>query len=780
MHVQGCNNCPNKGPKVGSAGNPESTIVFVGESPGRDEQMEGEPFVGAAGNLLKNALPVGFSLLDDAFVTNAAYCFPTKYPKDKKNTAVVRAVSCCNDRLIRDIMAHPRNIIVALGNGALWSLTGNYDYRITQERGRLFPSNLAKRGILASVHPAFLLRGGGSLQKFRQDMQYAIDLNKGESKRKVIEPEIKHVEHLDDLLHKLSQLDRDTVVAVDQETSSLDPREGYILNCGITWDPNEAYVIPRKFFKDRHSDLEYIFMQEQIKYCYHNGKFDIRFLRYLDIDATLDHDTMLMSYVLDETRGIHGLEQVAADTVGAQAYKDDLQQYLPTKRSTFENVPPEVLAERVGKDASYTLQAFQVMLPKIEDDEHNKKLYYQLLIPVSDLLVKIEMNGLTISREHLEDNRRIYEEKIALQTAKINKVAEMEINTNSHIQVKQFFKDRNIHLHNTRKETLEKNKHKHPLIPEILEMRGLSKTMGTYIKGYERRIQDDGKVYTTFNIHGTVTGRLSSSDPNVQNIPRDPQIRRIVMASPGNVLLGVDLNQAELRCLAALSEDPKLMEIYRGDNKSIHHEVSIELWGEDWPERHTEGHPDYVFAHEQYMRTKILNFGIVYGITAPSIAEQFKVSASSAEGWIKKWADGFPKAWEFLQVCKNASQNHQNLLTVFGRRKRFSAIGYENLVSVQNQSANFPEQSTASDIVLDTAKRIYVPLVNKYTSYMVNLVHDELIVELKNDKKLIEATAKYIIEEMELTPRLWGITNVPFVAEAKVGQYWGMLKSLHV
>ena len=205
-------------------------------------------------------------------------------------------------------------------------------------------------------------------------------------------------------------------------------------------------------------------------------------------------------------------------------------------------------------------------------------------------------------------------------------------------------------------------------------------------------------MHQTYKLHGTATSRLSCADPNVQNVPRDPLLRGMFIPRPGYGILEVDYSQAELRCLAVLSGDEGLLEIFNS-GKDLHVEMSIFLFGEN-------------FTKEDKMATKTVNFGIVYGRTAPSIAEDPKlvkaradqggkpITIQEAQGWIDGWMSRFPKAAAFIEKCRMAPVKEQTIITCFGNKKRPGVVSRDKLQDIQNESANFPHQSTASNLTV--------------------------------------------------------------------------------
>lgn len=762
----GCgDDCVFGGKKVGSKGPIDSPIVIVGESPGYEELAKGIPFIGPSGKLLEQVLAKYPNV--QPYITNAIHCFP----RAKDPSKMVKATSACHNRLIDEIKSHPRKVILALGNAALWSLTGNYNLKITQERGKVFASELAENGIVASVHPAFLLRGGGNIKKFYADIEYALSLSTGGELKEFQAPTHTVIRTDDDWREMLAKLRTADFAAADIETSGLRYRRDRILCLGVCVEPNHAYVIPPDFL----CHTQELFDIPTLRWIWHNGKFDVKFFHhhYYDVEARVDEDTMLLSYALDETRGIHDLDQVALDHIGAPNHKDMIKPYLPKKDSSYELVPEDLLYKYLAFDLVKTFRVFKKIRPQVAADAALEKLYTRTLIPASTYLAEIEKNGLLVDTGQVDKNREVYGGKATQYAAALNEISRaaqgFDINPNSPKQVAELLYDV-LGIPTRERSTAEdvlKNLPKHPAIDALLLYRENQKALSTYVDAIPGHVNDDGRVHPTYLIHGTVTGRLACREPNLQNIPREADLRGQFVASPGNRYLEVDLSQAELRSLACLSGDPDLCYIYENDGLSLHDEVATHLFGKDFTEEHK-------------VKAKNVNFGIVYGVTCFTLAEKFLVSHREAQSWIDGWFKRFPKAKEFIDRCRGAPVRGQSMVTVFGRKKRFGLVTRERLNGMQNEAANFPHQSSASDITLQAGIEMWKELEDRWNAKIVNTVHDSILIELRDDDELCGIVARHVINTIEGVPIKWGLTRVPFKADAKIGTRWGHLQKYKV
>lgn len=781
-----CEHCPYGGICVGTRGPVDSPFVIVGESPGSNELLKGYPFVGDSGELLDAALEkVGLTRDDpQPYIVNAIQCMP----RGDKQSTLGAAVSSCQARMWAEIGKYPRKVIVALGNGAMWSITGNQTLKITQERGKLWKTPLAEIGCVTAVHPAYLMRNGTAYGAWRRDLEYAVALLKG------TDPKAGHwapplwatIKTRDELEALVNRMEKAKYIAADTETggkkgAGLNFQKGFIIMLTLTSDlSNGRYVdvIPGALLWE-NEDLVRRLMGNKAQWIWQNGKFDVKWYRYEGIpQARVDHDTMLASYALNENKG-HDLDTIAWDWIGAPKHKDGVDNWFAERRISRKNrnyadIPFDFLAEYAAKDTSKTYKMFWPMYEMICADKHTTKLYHQILIPASEFLTQVEMNGLELDLERVVANDAYLLDALNVPATKIQAYAMQylgyNINIGSPQQLQVLLYDKmklGASGSSTDDDHLTKiqRRHDHPIATNLKQWRTISKARNTYVKNAHEWPGLDNRVHITYKIHGTSTGRLSSGDPtNLQNWPRDPNIRGEFVAARGKVLVEVDLNQAELRSLALMSGDPTLLDIYTRNEVSIHHITSLAMFG--------EGYTD-----DQKMRAKAVNFGIVYGRTAPSLAEEFDISLREAEEYIRVWFARYPVARAFIDDCREAPNKMRNLITNFGRKKRWGVISYDNQRNSENESANFPHQSTAHDITLLSGIECQPAVKAIWDGDFVNEIHDALYIEVDDDPDVYGPMICYLQSVMTRIPKDWGLTRVPFIAEAKVGTRWGGRKN---
>lgn len=747
-------------------------MAIVGEAPGAQEIARKAPFVGPSGQLLAKALEtVGLPAMNEIYLTNALLCKP---PQNKPQLKT--AIKTCNTRLMNELYEVAPQIIIALGNIAMHALTGKYDLKITKEQGRILESPfLPGTKIIPMIHPAAVLRAPGDYKLFYATMQYASNIyhggkekNAGSTEWTVVDNDMAYQK----MLRTLSDI---PVIGADIETTGLNPRKDDLLVLGIAYEKNKTFVIDPDLLDNR------LFELPDVEWCWHNGKFDIQFLRRRGWKARVDHDTMLLSYCLNEQGGIHDLGQLSSRVLGAAPYKHKVKEIIGT--GTYGDLDVEDLFERVGTDADYTLQIFHEIYPKVRSSEPLHRLYHKILIPGTNFLRRVQRSGILVNKELLQEFKHEYQEHLdEIQDRILDmaqpywdpqqyledtgmKSAPEVFNPGSTYQVAWLLYDV-LRLRprgrkkgrSTDKEMLEKMKGQHPIIDAMLEYRSVSKELSTYIIGVEKHIASDRRVHTTFNIHGTVTGRLSSSEPNVQNQPkRKPKVRTMFQAPAERRLLEADYKGAELRVLAHISGDPELRQCFI-EGRDLHAEVADAL-------------------QTPRIRAKAVNFGIAYGRTEYSFAEEFGVSVEEARQYLDDWFDRFPKAKEYMDRCAKAVIDGKTLITPFGRHRRFGLVTADNLQALQNEARNFVIQSVASDLTLLSAMYAEQPL-RSLGCDVINLVHDSILLEIPNDDKIMYEAMRILGNTMREVPVVELNTDVPFEVDFSVGKEWGNLVEL--
>lgn len=770
-----CEDCPFSTPAID---NPEEIrqrdLLIIGEAPGRKEVRTGKPFVGPSGKLLWETLANIKVSREDCAITNALSCYIPDELYKKKGTAVKGPVQCCRGRLLKEIATVKPKVILTLGNVALHALTENFQLKITRERGRVFNFYYGLDGeclVLPTMHPAAMLRNPADYKKFRNDIAYLYrvlrgDVNDpGKTEWMVVPPE-----WIPDAIRFLSSFDR---LHADIETTP-DKTVGLL---GIAYGPNSVLQFEGE---ENIKRLLPLFQNPNITWGWFNGKFDTKHLNRIGLPARFDEDSMLAHYVLDETKGTHDLSQLSTLHLGAPDYATTFKATL-TDNSNFFSGPLEALCDYNARDCAYDWQLNDKFVPIIKAQPDLAKLYYDLLLPAARFLDRVEQHGIWINPEEIDNLQSKLETQLSEVLAEIYerasefwdpvdymmdtgaKSAEAVLNPGSWQQLQWLLYDamglrpRNGER-NTERETLESIP-EHPFVNALLKYRKLQKNLSTYVQGMRKNIGHDGRVHCSYLPHGTVTGRLSSREPNMQNIPkRAKDIRDIFQAPPGSIFVEVDLAQAELRVLAHFSQDPALMQVFL-TGQDLHTDTALRI------AKLVNREPDRTNA-------KRINFGICYGLTAFSLAESNGIPISEAQDMLDGWAQAYPMAWAYLQQQRELPIQGKFPQTPFGRRRRFPLITKEILNAIQNESANFAIQSTASDITLLMAMKAEEAL-GEFDAKIINLIHDSCLTETTPG---MEKRVVRILNDSlnRVTADMLG-SEVPFQLSATIGTKWGHL-----
>lgn len=613
------------------------------------------------------------------------------------------------------------------------------------------------------------------------------------------------------------------VLSADIETGySYSPRLGKVLALSIAWSPAEAVVFSEGLLESKafRPHLTRLLTGEGPLWIGHNWKFDSSYLRHQILGGAWPdagilehfHDTMLEHYTTDESKGTHGLEALSRDFLGAEDYKYIVRKY-GIKDVGYENVPREILYPYCALDTTHTFALHEILCPKVHASPSLTKLYENLLLPASRFLQKVQDYGLYVNQDFIDVlekqlgdrwnkaqddlDREVTplwntEEYMASQWAtkktpdsynarnwrhtsyileKLIGWVPMNTNERTLRDLDQTGKDQSATFgykaknyargHPNRKQQLN-----YPFIQALIDVRLAGHAFHMLIDGTHKYTEPDGRLHSTFNLQATETGRLSSTAPNLQNLPvpeKDDEMpsRDIVGAAPGRVIIEGDYSQVELRLLAHFSHDEGLTEVYR-EGRDLHTELSIAIWG--------PGYTNY-----QRVRAKAVNFGIAYGRGAGSIAAEHDMPQEEAEEMRKAWFRRFPQAATWLAELHQAPLKGRTVISPFGRRRRFGVVSRENFHELKNQSANFPMQSTATDLTLYSAMRIQDRWDRDgVDAHVVCLVHDAIVVECPE----LDASdrADELRAMMEDTPRRVLQPVIDFPVDIHWGNKWGTMK----
>jgi DNA polymerase-1 len=568
----------------------------------------------------------------------------------------------------------------------------------------------------------------------------------------------------------------------DTETTSLDPMRAELVGLSFAVSPRKAYYLPlchtcpgdiRQIRLDHALDrLKPIFSDKTIKKVGQNLKYDLLVLNRYGIEVNgIAFDTMIASYLLHPGRASHGLEALALEFLNCRITTYAELAGTGKKQVPFPEIDITAATQYSAEDADITLQLKQVLAPKLTE-QNLEPLFRDIEMPLMEVLVDMERTGIRIDVEVLRTLSRRLEAETEGIVKKIHELAGMEFNINSPKQLADvlFVKLQLAPVKKTKTgfstnvDVLEDLAHLHPLPAEILKYRTLSKLKSTYIDALPAMVNaNTGRIHTSFNQTVTATGRLSSSDPNLQNIPirteLGREIRSAFLAEKGSILISADYSQIELRILAHLSSDPALIQTFIED-KDIHTRTASEIFGlaqED-------------ISSEMRRKAKAVNFGIIYGISPFGLAQNIGVSNAEAKRYIESYFARYPKVQQFIERTIEDVKKTGYVTTLFGRRRFIPEISSASapLRNFGERTAvNTPIQGTAADMIKIAMIRISRQLsAHGLGSKMILQVHDELVFEVP--EREIDAMKRLVKQEMEGVAEL----SVPIKVEVGAGRTW--------
>jgi DNA polymerase-1 len=510
----------------------------------------------------------------------------------------------------------------------------------------------------------------------------------------------------------------------------------------------------------------------------HDLKFDAIVLARHGVSLDgLATDAMLASYLLDATRSSHPLEELALEHAGYKALSEEDVCGRGAKAVSFRAIGVDKALNYAGERADLALQLEPTLLNLLEQDGL-APLYRDLEMPLIPVLVDVERAGIRVDGERLSAQSSHVEQELTRRSAQIFEMAGEEFNINSPQQLSRILFDklqlptlkRNIKTKtaSTAVEVLEELALAHDMPRLILEWRALQKLKGTYIDALPQLVNPEtGRVHTCFNQAVAATGRLSSSDPNLQNIPirteLGREIRGAFVADPGHVLISADYSQIELRVLAHLSGDEALVDAFRKD-EDIHDRTALKVFGEK----------SGLGYHELRRRAKIINYALLYGKTAFTLAKDIGVSQEAAQEFINAYFAGFPSVRAFIDDLLAKARDTGVVKTMFGRRRLvpdLTSRNYQIRTGAERYAVNFPIQGSAADILKRAMIDVHRELVATGSrARMILTVHDELLFEAP--KEAADETSALVRERMEAAVQL----AVPLTVEVGVGENWKVAK----
>ena len=563
-------------------------------------------------------------------------------------------------------------------------------------------------------------------------------------------------------------------LAFDIEATGRHPVSDMAVGISLCKEKGTAYYVPVRHTSgsnvlDALHVVKPVLEDDCIAKIGHNLKYDILILRKEGIRAAGKlYDTMLASYLLNPNRPEHSLESVGLEYL--QHKKRAFTEVLG-KRDSFADVPLDEATPYAAEDAELAFELKEILFEKL-DAEDLGPLYFDIEMPLIYVLADIEEAGIKVDINRLEELSKELERELDALQSKIYSLAGEEFNINSPKQLGRILFEvlklkpgkKTKTGFSTNVDVLEELAKSHDLPAEILNYRTYYKLKTTYVDALPKLINEKtGRIHTSFNQTVTATGRLSSSDPNMQNIPIrgewGPRIREVFIAEKGCVLISADYSQIELRILAHLCEDEGLIEAFR-KNVDIHTRTASEIFGI----------PPGEVTTDQRRVAKTVNFGVIYGISPFGLSEALDISPKEASVIIDHYFERHRGVRDYMDLTLQGARSRGYVKTLLGRKRPIPEIHSSNSnirMQAERMAINAPVQGTAADLIKIAMIRIWKRLKQgTLKTRMILQIHDELLFEVSEDE--VDTTSKLIREEMEGALSL----SVPLHVEVGHGRNW--------
>ena len=568
------------------------------------------------------------------------------------------------------------------------------------------------------------------------------------------------------------------ILCLDTETTSINPIDAELVGLSFSVEEGKAFYVAVPAEREKAERIVNIFKplyeSTEILKIGQNIKYDMEVLMNYGVRlAAPMFDTMLAHYVLQPEQK-HNMDILAETLLNYQTiHIDELIGPKGKAQKTMRDISPADICDYAAEDADITLRLYNVLKPRLKEADV-EDLFYNIEMPLVPVLAEMEMNGVLLDTNALAETSKVFTDRMTQIEKNIYELAGHQFNIASPKQVGEVLfgemkivdkpKKTKTGQYVTSEDVLQQLRSKAPIVDHILEHRGLKKLLGTYVDALPKLINPHtGHIHTSFNQAVTATGRLSSSDPNLQNIPvrgeDGKEIRKCFIPEPGCLFFSADYSQIELRVMAHLSGDKNMIEAFR-EGYDIHAATAARIYKEDIND----------VTRDQRTKAKRANFGIIYGITVFGLAERLEISRDEAKQLIDGYFETFPQVHDYMEKAKQLAREHGYAETFFHRRRYLPDITSHN-ATVRNfaerNAINAPIQGSAADIIKIAMIRIYERFRREgIKSKMILQVHDELNFSVLPEEK--EQVEKIVLEEMQNAYTL----QVPLVADSGWGNNW--------
>lgn len=582
----------------------------------------------------------------------------------------------------------------------------------------------------------------------------------------------------------LERAKKQKIFAVDTETTSLEPHDARLLGISFSWKENEGYFVGLPIIEDKEifGKLKKLLEDPNIQKIGHNLKYDYAILKLAGIVINpISFDTMVASYLTNAGTRQHKLDTIAFNEFAYRMVPIESLIGVGKKKISMEDVSQDKLSWYACEDADFTWRIYDVMKKRLAKDNLTG-LFEKIELPLIPVLADMELAGIAIDSPFLAQLEKKAGKRLIELTKSIYEHAGKEFNINSPLQLKEIlFDDLQITAEkikrtktglSTAASELEKMRGEHPIVENIIEYRELAKLQSTYIEALPKLVnKKTERVHTSYNQAVTATGRLSSSDPNLQNIPirteLGAEIRKAFIAKPGMRLISADYSQIELRVVASIASDEKMIESFR-KGEDIHKRTAADVYEIALEE----------VTKEQRYAAKEVNFGVLYGMGVMGLASRKGITREHAREFIDKYFTVHHWIKDYIESTKVLAYNLGYVETLLGRRRYIPDI-HSTMRQVRSaaerMAVNMPVQGTAADLMklamIEVQKSLFK--VSRESKLLLQ-VHDELVLEVPQSD--VNKVAKFIVETMNGVYKL----KVPIETEVKEGKNWGDMNEVKV
>ena len=595
---------------------------------------------------------------------------------------------------------------------------------------------------------------------------------------KTVPHEYKLVEKEEDIRQLCDFFRTKDFLVLDTETTSTSAIDAELVGLSFSVEEHKAFYVPIPANREEALRIVNIFKplyeDPKILKVGQNLKYDLEVLRNYDVRLEGPMwDTMIAHYLIQPELH-HNMDYMAEVYLHYQTvHIDELIGPKGKNQRSMRDLAPTLVYEYACEDADITLQLKNKLEPELKKHDC-EKLFYEIEMPLMPVLAEMEMNGVCLDTESLAETSKQFTTRMNEIEQRIYELAGQQFNIASPKQVGEILFDKLKIVEKAKKtktgqyvtseEVLQQLKNKHEIVADILEHRGLKKLIGTYIDALPKLINPrTGHIHTSFNQTITATGRLSSSDPNLQNIPirgeDGKEIRKAFIPEPGCLFFSADYSQIELRVMAHLSQDPQMIEVFR-EGKDLHAATAANIYKK----------PIEEVTRDERTKSKRANFGIIYGITVFGLAERLDIPRDEAKMLIDGYFQTFPQVHDYMEQSKEIARKQGFVMTLFGRRRYLPDINSQNSVVrgfAERNAINATIQGTAADIIKVAMIHIFQRFkAEGIKSKMILQVHDELNFSVLPEEK--EKVEKIVIEEMQNAFQM----AVPLVADSGFGTNW--------